>query len=421
MGERLRVGVLSKLGAEVAGRGLQFVLIYATQRVLGPAMYGHYTVATSAGLVLVPLVDFGGQLTIARRLASGEAADPARLVGGALLERSLATLALALPLVGLAATRPTGLAGATFGLALAVLVGTFVELFGSVFRGLQRTEFDAALLIAARGLTTSLGLGALAYGGGLPLLAAAHLTAAVASALMGYRLLCGRFFRPAWRVGLVEIRGLLRDGAPLGAALLLSMAYTRTAVFFLDAFEGPLAVGAYGVAQKLTEPLAILPAALLAPLYPAFAEAVASRSGSGAASLRRLALGWLLGCGAAVAVAGVVVGPWIVGWLYGAPYAAAARPLQVLAVATIPMFLNYALTHFLIAAGGERRFLAFTATLFIVNAMLCVAWIPRWGPTGAAWAALAAECTLLVLCALAGRPAAMGTPAQLPPRVPPYD
>lgn len=415
---RVRTGALVKLGTEVIGRALQFALIYVAQRTLGPTAYGHFTVAVSAGLVLVPMADLGGQLTIARRLARGDEAQPAALVGVGLLARGLTVAVLSIPLLGVAAMRPAGVRGAAFLLGFAVLTSAFSDLIGYVFRGLHRVELDALLLLAARGLTVGLGLAALVAGGGLDGLAVAYLCGAIGTVAIGYGLLASHGVRPTWPGGVSRLGSLLVEAGPLGCALVLSMAYSRTGVFVLDAVHGAQAVGIYGVALKLTEPLAIVPAALLASLFPAVAREVAG--GRDASTLRRSALFLLSGIAIVVAAAGVVAGPWLVSVLYGPPYAAAGRPLQVLAVATVPVFLNYALTHYLIAEGRERRFLASVATMFVVNFALCLAWIPRYGPTGAALAALTAEGVLFLLCWRA-RPGLASAFDLVGPRGVPYD
>lgn len=416
---RLRVGALSKLGAEILGRALQFLLVYVAQRSLGPVAYGHFTIAVSAGLVLAACSDLGAQLTVARRLARGDDPDPAALVGAGLTARAVTTVAACLLLAWVATTRPVGVQAASFVLGVAVLVATAAELLGYVFRGLEWPELDAVLLFGGRVLTVGLGLAALAAGGGLDGLAAAYLTGAVATVAAGYACLRLRFLRPRWVAGSRRVRSLLREAGPLAVALILSMAYTRTAVFLLDALAGPAAAGTYGVAQKLTEPLAVLPAAVMTPLYPIVASEMAR--GRDPRNLQRVVLAALGAIAAFVAVGGVAAGPQVIAWLYGAEYAAATRPLQILVVATIPGFLNYALTHGLVAAGYSGRFLALTTMTFVLNGVLCLAWIPHQGPTGAARAMLASESVLLVLSAAVSRPAPRSGAARVELRVPPYE
>jgi O-antigen/teichoic acid export membrane protein len=240
----------------------------------------------------------------------------------------------------------------------------------------------------------------LGSGRGLLGLALAFLVGNSVAALLGLLWLRARFFKPRLAWAPARWWRLLREAAPLGGAIVLSVAYTRTAVFLLDYLQGSSAVGLYGVAQKLTEPLAILPAALMAAVFPAFAQGLAQGDGR-AGWLGRRAVALLALAGAGVALAGGFGGPWLIEVLYGGQYRGAEPALQILAVAVLFSFVNYALTHFLIAWGRQRLNLLFNGLLFVLNGALCLSLIPRFGLAGAAVGGLASEVLLFALCAWA--------------------
>ena len=64
------------------------------------------------------------------------------------------------------------------------------------------------------------------------------------------------------------------EALPLGIAIFLSIGYTRVAVFLLEFRLGPLAVAEFSAAHRLVEPAQIVPAALLAAVFPAFSAAL---------------------------------------------------------------------------------------------------------------------------------------------------
>ena len=113
--------------------------------------------------------------------------------------------------------------------------------------------------------------------------------------------------------------------------------------------------------------------------------------------LRSLTTLALAGCGVLVAAVGVTAGPWLLDLLYGSQYADAVAPFQILAVAVLFTFVNYALTQ-LIAHDLHRRYLTYTATVFVLNLLLCLVLVPRFGPVGAAWSVVLSEAVLLILC-----------------------
>ncbi len=379
----------AKLAAEVVGRLLQFSLIYVAQRTLGPVDYGHLTYALALGFVLAPTTDLGLQLTLTRRLARGEG-HPNDLIGAAFAIKSILVIPAMAGVLVIGLTRPWEVRSATIMLGMSVIIATYVDFTGYVFRGLGLVTRDAVLTVVSRATTVWFGLGMLAGGGRLDGLSVAYL--------------CGASVGPAvggiWlqlRLGLLRLsktvdwRRLMTEAFPLGAGIAISMLYVRTAVFLLDSMRGPDAVGIFSVAQRLTEPLAIIPAAVMAAVFPV----VARRSGDviarqiGTVSLVLLAC---LGC--FVAAAGYTGGPWLIGLLYDSVYAGSAAPLQILALAVAPTFVNYGLTHVLIANRFEYRYLACVTIAFATNLILCMLLIPSHGPSGAAWAVLGSECLL---------------------------
>lgn len=393
---RLRWGAGSKLTAEVVGRALQFLLIYLAQRTLGPATYGEFTYALAVGFVLAPLTDLGIQLIVTREMAR----EPSRFVGiaGAGLALKVILACCITGLVGaVSLTRPPAVQTATFLLGLAMVLGSFAEFFGYTFRGLQRVEYEAVLTLVMRVAIVGAGLWALWHGMGLMGLAGAYVLGSGLGAAVGFVWLRKRFFTPSLAIDLSAWRTLLYQALPLGGAIVLSIAFTRTPVFLLDAMRGPEAVGLYGVAQKLTEPFAMIPAALMAAVFPAFTQGLAHGTGQ-AGLVRARSMRLLVVIGAAIAGAGVLGGPWLIKLLYGSQYAGSERPLQVLALGVLLTFMNYALTHFIIALDRQDLNLLFNAIIFVLNLALCLALIPRFGPVGAAGAALLSEGALFALC-----------------------
>lgn len=394
----LRFQASSKLAAEVGGRLLQFALIYAAQRVLGPANYGLVTYGLATGTVLAPVTDLGMQLIVTREMARrGRVAPHLASVGLAL--KSILTLCAAAILLPISLQRPAEATLATCLLGLSVIAASFAEYFGYVFRGLQRVELDAALTLLLRLLISTLGFAALLLFVSVNSLSAAYWLGSTLTALLGFAWL-RRFIPLRVSVKRSAMLALLRQALPLGGAILFSIAYTRTSIFLLDAWGGSTVVGEYGVALRLIEPLAMLPAALMAAVFPALVHALAQQGYAATRPLRLKTIGLLALAGSAIALAGWWFSPWLIQLLYGWQYAGAARPLQILSLAVLPMFINYALTHFLVALRQQRLSLLFNVIIFGVNLALCLGLIPRLGSTGAALATGLSEGILLLLCML---------------------
>src|SRR6478672_7818477 len=105
-------GASWKLGSDLLGRLLQYALLWVAARQLGPASFGDFTFALSAGLMLSQVADFGLQLFVQRELSRlaipGAASRPyftdedaaGRLVGGGLVIKAVLSI-VAVVLMGL--------------------------------------------------------------------------------------------------------------------------------------------------------------------------------------------------------------------------------------------------------------------------------------------------------------------------------
>ena len=400
---RLRWLAGSKLIADTIGRGLQFVLVYLAQRALGPAVYGEFTYAVAIGIVLAPLTDLGVQLIVTREIARNTA-NAARIAGTGLAIKFMLTAIVVAILIVISHTRSSDTQAAVIALGLAMIFNSFVEYFGYVLRGLQRVEVEAAITLIMRGLVFALGLIALVNRAGLMGLAMAYALGSSLAVIGSYRLLRRRFIQAADAfVDFGSLRRLLCEALPLGGAIAISILYTRTSIFMLASLSDSSAVGVYGVAQKLTEPLAIIPAAIMAAVFPALTHDLAQHGYASTRRLRGRTIGALAIIGLIIAGAGWIGGPWLINRLYGDQYVGATIALQLLALSVLMTFVNYALTHFLIAINRQRLNLLFNAIIFAINIGLCALLIPRLGPAGAALATLLSESVLLMLCGWALR------------------
>jgi Na+-driven multidrug efflux pump len=68
------------------------------------------------------------------------------------------------------------------------------------------------------------------------------------------------------------------------------------------------------------------------------------------------------------------------------------------------MYLNYGLTHFLIARDLGHRNMIFSTMMLVLNVAINLVAIPRLGGTGAAWATVITEAALTLCCLVALAP-----------------
>ncbi len=385
-----------KLLSEIAARAIQFAFVIVAARRLGSLGFGTYSFAVALGFVLAQFSDLGLQIYVARELARTPSRS-AQILGAALWCK-LVLFAAGLVFL-LAFTRAqVGIADrdVLFLLALAVMLTSQLELLNYAFRGYQRLEFEAGLNLASRILGPGIAIPLLLLGASLRLVAWNLLLANMAAAALGYFLLTRNFARPDWRVSRAEGWYALTQVLPLGIAILSSALYTRMGILLLTRFDSLRAAGWFNAAQRLAEPLQLLPAIALAAIFPAFASQSKVRHQM---MLARRTLVGLFVLSIAVAFGGWFGAGPIVSTIYGSAFHPSAAALRWLALALIPMFLNYALTHFIIARGHPWYNALFTLAILFENLLLNLWLVPRLGAQGAAISLMVSETTLLGLSA----------------------
>lgn len=199
-------------------------------------------------------------------------------------------------------------------------------------------------------------------------------------------------------------RSAVTEALPLWIATVLSLVYFKGDTILLRFFAGDAAVGSYSAAYKIFEATMVLPAIILAATFPALVRSgsKAARAAVGGARqhLRaelRLA-GALLALGTLVAGAIFALSGFVISLMFGPAFGNAVTSLRVLCLAVPLLFLNFGLTHFLIARDLERRNMVFALAMVACNIPLNVALIPRLGGPGAAWATFATEVALTLCC-----------------------
>lgn len=413
LNSRLSNNALVKLISELVGRVATFVVAIWAARELGEADFGLYSYGLALGFVLAQLADMGLQILIAREVAmGGYQARP--LVRRAILLKVWLSLPVLLLLWLLTSNRAPAVQITMVVLGVAMLGQTYLEFAAYVFRGQQQLRVEARLLAGARLLTALLSGLVLALGGGLLGLAASTLTGVALATVWAWRRLRGagwlaetepetppapespepQLASASWRP-----RTLLGQALPLGLATFLSIAYTRLAIFMLDFMLGEAAVGQYSAAYRLVEPTQIIPAALLAAVFPAYAASLRGQPSQARSLARQTSLLLAVG-GGLLGIFLWLAAPLLVPLLYGEGYPETAQVLQVLGLATMPIFINYGLTHFLIARGQQLLTSILVAFMLATHAILSWQLIPTLGVVGPAVSVVAAELLLFAGCFL---------------------
>jgi O-antigen/teichoic acid export membrane protein len=402
--------VAYKATADVVSKTVTLIVTIAAARVLAPDVFGVLALAMTTGWLLGVASDAGLPLYLARAVARDAGATGVAVREVMRWRVRLGAAALALGLVTAAQFAPTGYVIAFALIVAAQLAGAVLETLAHVFRGLGRSEIESTITIAQRLAAALLAATVLLWRPSLLLVATALLIPPVIAVCVAFAIAL-RIAGPAAFTGVnskLTLTRFRREAAPIGLGVLVSAVYFRCDVYFVNYWHGLDTVGIYNAVFRLVEALRLFPAAVLAVAFPDLVRAATGRP------LTRLSV-LLLSVGTLAAAVTIAAASGIVHVAYGEAYAAAAAPLQVLALALPLFFLNYALTHQVIAWDGQRRFLAITVAGLVANVAGNLLLIPGQGMLGAAWSTVFTECVITAGCLHTLRRPAAETGSRLAP------
>lgn len=186
-----------------------------------------------------------------------------------------------------------------------------------------------------------------------------------------------------------RVPGLLAACLPIAVTNIVIMLYSRLDVLVLSSRVDTAAVGHYGIAFRLTEPIQIAAAAFALSVFSRFSAWFRDPS----APLRRPALRYLLatlGYGASAALALGLLAPPVIHRFF-AEYAPAIPVLRILAATLVFRSLNATLAG-IIQGAGRFRLLTGIALWNLVLVFTLLSWfVGPYGAPGAALALLAGE------------------------------
>jgi O-antigen/teichoic acid export membrane protein len=381
-------------------RACRLFVVVASARMLGQTAFGRFVFAWTVTSLLALGTDLGLGVWTTRGLARrrGDGADIVRVGLGL---RALASIPYALAVAGAALWSGQGETRAAMALlGVGALLGAFGDHFGAILRGADRFADEARLNTARALLTTALGLGGLMLGNSLAGLCAG--LAAAGLVAFGYGTVAVLRLHPLQASFAVRAadralaRNALEQSLPIWFAGLLSILYFKVDTLFLRSFAGDGELGAYGAAYKFFEGSMIVPSVVLSVTFPALAR-LGDNPAARLALERRIAAG-LIALGGLAGAVFLLCGDTLVRWFFGPAFDRSASSLRVLALGLPLVFVNYGLTHFLLARDRGRTTLGLAFMMLVLTVALDVALIPGRAGPGAAWATVLAEVALTLGC-----------------------
>lgn len=374
--------------ASVGQKIIAFVYFLFVARIMMPEATGEYFIAISITVIFTVVADMGITAVVIREVAKDPSQAAARLSQALSIKLPLLVLSFIGAIVtGAALGYDTDL---RFLITLACIVLSLDAvhlLFYGVLRGFQLLRYEAFGVFAGQVVTGMVGGLVLWLHPTLPsliiALVAGSFTNVLISGFFIIKRLGTRALVPTFAS--VETKKLVMAAIPFALAALFVKTYSYIDSILISKFLDTTAVGIYSIAYKFTYAFQFLPLAFTAALYPAMSAVV----GKDPEGLERIFLRgmWYM----AMLATPIVLGLWAIApevvLLAGREYEGAAIVLQVLIFVLLPIFLDFPIGSLLNASGRQSTKTAIMGATMMINVVLNILLIPRFGILGAAYAA----------------------------------
>lgn len=406
------VGNAARASGSIASTLLLAALLIVAGRILGDVEYGKFSFALAVAMIFEALVDFGLKEITTREVARERRAAHrivADTFGLKLALAAVASMALLLAVHVLGAEPDERFA--CYLLGAASILRSYLLTIRHTLQGLERFGLDSTSVIIDRLLLFGLGSAALTGGFGLLGLAASFVFARMLSLSVACMLAASQVGRIRLAFDVTSWRALQLQALPFGAFAVVFYLYSYVDTIMLWALRSDAETGLYSAAYRLYEGLSSAPQVLHAVLIPRLASHfVRDRAAHARLSRTALSVSFVLAvpvCAGSILLANPLVG------VFGAGYAAAGLPLQILGIGFAFVFPLFVLHAVALSVDAGSRLLQTAVIGCLANVAMNLVLIPRYGMHGAAAATVAGEALSAVLLGWGLRHRLW--PAQAPP------
>jgi O-antigen/teichoic acid export membrane protein len=385
--------VAIQIVARILNLALGVVVTLVLVRGLGAHSFGIWSTLFAVTQIASSFGELGLPGVTVSRAASDPAREPQWL--GALLQlRLLVLIPITLgSLIGVLLIAPSAharLAGVL--IACVALVGV-PGIVSVVFQLRVRNDISMVLLTTNSVVWAVAVIGVSALSGGIVAFAVAFLITNAFTAGLTF-LLARRYTRVSLRGARPLWGALLRVGVGVGIGGILVTSYVKLDQILVFEFAGSRQAGLYGAAYRLLESVQFIPISVMTTLFPLIAAAYGTRRDR-AKDLLQAAAEYLAMASLPILAFTIVAARPIMSFLFGHQFLAASSALPVLAGAFISISFGYLVGNMVVVLELQKSFVRYAASGLVLNAVLNVLLIPRYGFQAAAWVTLLTEVTVM--------------------------
>ena len=385
--------VLKNTGVIISGNIVSILLGLITNilivRYLGARDLGLYSSIFVSLSFFSIITDMGiGSILIREVAKDRERAD--KLIGNAILIKlMLSVVAISIFLIAASLVKcPVDIKMMAYIGAISFLF-SFSSLFRIIFHVNLRMGYPIFADVINVIVKLAMALGLIYLKAGLVWFVVIEVLANIPGIIITYRA-STRFLRPKIEIDLKIWKLILQESWPLAVGSVFAMLYLRIDVIMLLFMKGSSAVGYYSAAYKLTDALALLPAAFMTSVFPLMSHYF-KHSPESLTKAYGMAFRLMISIILPVAVIVTMLAPRIIDLLYGRKFSSSIPALSILIWAQVFVYINAVMHFMIISVKKQKATMINLALIAFLNIALNYILIPAYGFVGTGTARVATE------------------------------
>jgi len=368
----------------VAERIFAFVIFAYMAKILGPSIFGEFSLAIAFSAVAFRMTDLGLNFFLQKEIPRDK--ETAQQYLHSLLGLRIITAIFTVALVMLVG----GVIGYSKKLLLVMFLITsgdalasLTNLFSAVFQANEKMEYDAMGSLGAKILKIILAIALLAAGYGIIEVAFVFLLSSFAHLAISFFIVSKKFVRPKPQINVSLWKNALKTTYPFAFAGLFVMVYYRIDTLMLSWIKNEEAVGMYNAAYNILLGLAIVPSCFMPAIFPNLSR-LYKQSQEKLKKIFKAAI--LLSGSLGVIITGVcwwLAGP-IIKILYGNQYLQSIATFRILLAGIVFLFVSNVFGNLLNATEKQKWAMFSTLSMAVLNVLLNLYFIGKYSFNGAA-------------------------------------
>jgi len=381
--------------SEVISKGISFFLLIWIAGYFGPNNYGKIAFSLSFVAIFAFFIDFGFT-SIAIREISRDKSKSSKYIENILaieLILGLVTFGFIFISTYFLGKGPE-VSKLIYLFGISTILDCFTLFFQSVFCANEKMEYVAVSRfiqgISLLGLIVFL----IIHKSSIIVLGYAFIVASIISAVSTLFITRSFFSKFFPKINFDICKEIIKEAWPVGLINFAALMFQSFGSVLLGFFRSNREVGLYSAASRITLGTYFLSTILFSAFIPSISRAFKENYHTLKNIIEKYAL--LNFCiGIPIGIGGFIIAPQLIRFLYGDQYLGSIIPFQILSLNLIFIFMVAFYGQTLIFFDKQKRFLKSYVVGLIVNIILNILLIPKFGVIGAAITALATQCIIL--------------------------